>query len=512
MAYNIEDRKEVINDYILKLDLFKNEIQLGTLIENQLSSLYVKLSNINDTFIYGDVSILNVRDEDAGDSDRRKKATQINIINDDITINSDDTNYNYDGYIYSVPMTFPDNNYPYYVKADGTVVYIIADNSTLNSIYENYIIDDDVLTLDSDSSEIIMNGLKIVLDDMYYYTHEKNTDGDNIVTSNEVILSIKGILNYIDSAINNMNYELTRLNTPIVVEDVEQLVADIFNLKNAFDGQDTRYAGMIGNLYIGFGLYVENQTLPSCATSNIRVANVVNLDKAYVHWRDVVNVETLSCSVIVGSGDDSSTVTYSYQVYRLDYEKVMKLPSRVLIPLVGLFVTSSMNEVSHCEFDELILFIITVVIMIHTGAKVNTVLGGVWASAYVILSIVSMSGQGSDDFKMAVNIAILAITMGTAWESMAVNGSGLMEVLGFSVQLASGTFDLYSKYDLAKDQKDVDRLASEVNALEEELDLADMQDKISEYIYDMQYTDMYDKVYDDMYDSESPFYMGGFAS
>ena len=78
------------------------------------------------------------------------------------------------------------------------------------------------------------------------------------------------------------------------------------------------------------------------------------------------------------------------------------------------------------------------------------------------------------------------------------------DVLGFSVQMSSGAFSMYSNHDLAKRQEEVDKLASEAQTLQDELDLADNQDKILEYIYDGQYTDVYDKIYD----IDSDFYMG----
>ncbi|PIF04540.1 MAG: hypothetical protein CSA86_01785 [Arcobacter sp.] len=180
----------------------------------------------------------------------------------------------------------------------------------------------------------------------------------------------------------------------------------------------------------------------------------------------------------------------------------MRLAPRVLVPLLYAFVTMRSVDVDHCEYDEAVVFIIAAVIMYFTGQNIYAYFGSTLMTAtFVALSIISMSGIGDDDFQLAVKIILMAMLLATSYQSVIQEGATTMEVLGFSVQLTSSSFDIISEIDLKKRQDKLDEKKEELEKLEEELDLSGEQDRITNYIYDLQYDGMYDMMYEQMYEN-----------
>ena len=93
---------------------------------------------------------------------------------------------------------------------------------------------------------------------------------------------------------------------------------------------------------------------------------------------------------------------------------------------------------------------------------------------------------------------MLAVSVNAGYDSLVKDGFGNLESFGFSVNALSGAFDLYADVTLGNMQKDVNELASEVEELEDELDLASGQNDVMLYIYggyDDEYANMYDRLY-----------------
>lgn len=496
MSYDIDTRKLEILSYIERLEALKIEIELPTPLENQLSFLLFKITKYDDYHI-GDIQIVQVKNENVSDTDKRKKATIVST-NDPFLKNDEDITYLYDDTIYTPLCQYEDGLYPYYTKTDGTIKTELESNSTISTFLTNY-------STQSTYKDIsLKDNLMDIVEDMRYFASEFDVVNNIFLykkVSNTILLSVKWLLNYINLYIETLQTEYQSYTTVITPSEREELVAELFDMYDNLKNQDMKYAGMIQNLWIGFGLCVD-----STGNSNMKKADTVALDTIYPNWRNVVTIE--SKSYTIGTGDDATIGTY--QVYRLNYEKTMALPPRVLIPLLGMFITSDMQEISHCEYDDLIIFVIMVVLTIYGAYEVAAELGAYWAAAYVTLSIVAYSGVGSKDFQMAVRIGLVAIGGVAGYKSMVASGFKTLEVLAFSVGLSNNLFSLYTTYDIGKRQDEVNDIKDEVARLQAELDISGTQEKILEYIYEEQYTNMYDKFYSDMYESESPFYMGGY--
>jgi len=184
-------------------------------------------------------------------------------------------------------------------------------------------------------STTFKDGLDLVMKDLIYFTQERDSEGELTTVSNEVHLSVKALINYIEKYIENLELELNKMLHAIPPTEQEQNIADIFELKEAFAEENTRYAGMVGELWVGFGLYVETPPDLLGVTKDIQVADTDKLDEIYKNWRDIVNIETINVTQTIQSGDDSSEeIEHQYQIYRLDHAKTMRLPPRIDYPLV----------------------------------------------------------------------------------------------------------------------------------------------------------------------------------
>lgn len=496
MSFDIEARKTEILSTIDKLDILKDNIERPTAIENQLSFILFSITKY-ESYHIGDIKIVQVKDEDTSATDKRKKA-HIVSTNDLFLQNQEDDTYLYNDTVYTPLCQYKDGLYPYYTTADGSIKTELIPNTTVSIFLENY-------TTTSQTIDIsLKDELMEVVEDMRYFGSEYDIVNNIFVpkkVSNTILLSIKWLINYIDTYIVTLQTEYHSYDVVIPPTSREELVAELFDLYESLKNQDMKYAGMIAHLWIGFGLCVD-----STGDSNMKKADTKALDSICPNWRNIVNIETKSYSV--GTGEDATTS--SYQIYRLDYDKTMALPPRVLIPILGMFITSDMQEVSHCEYDDLIIFIIIVVLTYYGAYEVAEYMGTAWATAYVALSIVAYSGVGSKDFQMAVRVALIAIGGYAGYSSMVSTNFSTLAVLGFSVNLSSNLFSLYTTYDIDKRNEKIEDKKEQVAMLEREYDLAGTQDRILEYIYEEQYTNMYDKFYSEMYENDSPFYLGGY--
>jgi len=398
------------------------------------------------------------------------------------------------------PMFSYEDSVPHLQTKDNELIIHNEFNSfTKLDIMYNYILEDYAtpnFTDLKDATIIFLDQLKWFSNELDENLEVKNVDKNIIVP----LFTIKRYLvTYRANLINEKNQIDIIQNT--TVDTLADMVADVFDLKTQFDLNKPEYAGVVGDLLAGFEILVDDTAKEE--NPHLKVAVESDLDRLYKNWRDLVVRETRSFTQTTGTGDDKTTTTIYYDVYKLDYDKFMALPPRYFIPIAFYFFNIETIEDKACEYDQLVVVIIQFALIIAGAPHVAAAFGTVGLVVFIALNFVIMAGVGGKNEQLIAKIILFFMVVYSGYEQMALDGLTTLETLQFSVQLASGAFDLYSTYDIQQRQEKVDELKADIDELEDELDLSEHQDRIMNFIYSEQYTDAYENLYNDLYEYDT---------
>jgi uncharacterized protein YrzB (UPF0473 family) len=196
----------------------------------------------------------------------------------------------------------------------------------------------------------------------------------------------------------------------------------------------------------------------------------------------VMSDNTKGCEVVTtttgvdGEGNEVTTTSRSYRVYRVNYEWLKNAPTNVQVSLLfaGLDFYTTMK--GKCKNDQILAIIIIIIVTYLTWGTATKGMTAFMKAVYVASVVISIGlTAGVWEGKAARNMAILAAVMslGASLAAQGVSGmtSSMNAVMRTTLTVASTMLQVYNTVEAYELERDLDKHAAEMEKFTEGAEL-----------------------------------------